>query len=53
MKFGMSVMPMEIALNIYFNIRTVSNTNMADEQTCEVGSTIVQLGVGPNSDVRL
>jgi hypothetical protein len=28
----------------------MGNTNMADEQTCEVGSTIAPLAVGPISD---
>jgi hypothetical protein len=53
MKFGMGVVPLESALKSYFQFPTIGNTNMADEQTCEVGSTLAPLAVGPCNDVWL
>jgi hypothetical protein len=50
-KFGMDIMPLGTTLKPYFSISTIGNTNMADEQTCEVGSTLAPLAMGPYSDV--
>jgi hypothetical protein len=33
--------------NRMFQFPTIGNTNMADEQTCEVGSTLMTLAIGP------
>jgi hypothetical protein len=33
--------------NRTFKFSTIGNTNMADEQTCQVGSTLVPLATGP------
>jgi hypothetical protein len=49
MKFGMDIRQ----LGTTFEIPTIGNTNMADEKTCEVGSTLVPLAVGPYNDVWL
>jgi hypothetical protein len=37
--------------NRIFKFSTISDTNMAGKQTCEVGSTLAPLAVGPYSDV--
>jgi hypothetical protein len=38
---------------VLFNFSTTCNINMAEEQTCEVGSTLVPLAIGPQSDIWL
>jgi hypothetical protein len=38
---------------IFLQFSTVGNMNMADEQTCEVGSTLAPLAIGPYNDVWL
>jgi hypothetical protein len=37
--------------NLTSRFLTIDNTDMADEQTCEVGSTLAPLAVGPYNDV--
>jgi hypothetical protein len=39
MKFGMDVMPFDCTLKSYFCFPKIGNTNIADKETCEVGST--------------
>jgi hypothetical protein len=36
-----------------FHCPTISNTNMADEQTCKVGSKLAPVAIGPCNDVWL
>jgi hypothetical protein len=47
MKFCMDIMPLETT----FQFSTIGNTNMPDEQTCEVVTTLAPLAVGSYSDV--
>jgi hypothetical protein len=44
-------MPLGLPQNRTFQLRTIGNTNMAEEQTCEVGSTLAPLTIGPYDDV--
>jgi hypothetical protein len=39
-------MQLEATLNSYFLFPTIGNTNMADERTCEVGSTLALFKMG-------
>jgi hypothetical protein len=45
MKFGMDVMPLGYNLKSYFQFPTIVNTNMVDERTDEVGSTLAPLTI--------
>lgn len=49
----MDVMSLGKPKNLTFMFPTISNTNMADEETSEVGSTLVPLAIGKYSDVWL
>jgi hypothetical protein len=49
MKFGM---PLDFPYNRTFQFPKIGNTNMADEQTCEVESTLAPLAIGSHNDVR-
>jgi hypothetical protein len=51
MKFGMDVIPLGTTVKSYFTFPTLGNTNMAGQQTCEVGSTLVPLAAEPYNDV--
>jgi hypothetical protein len=50
MAFGMDVMPLGTTLKSTLQFSTIGNNNMADEQTCEVGSTLAPLAIEPYSD---
>lgn len=50
-KFGMGVMQLRFPIKSYFSIPMIGNTNMADEQTCDVGSTLAPLSTAPYNDV--
>jgi hypothetical protein len=52
MKFGMGVVPMGQRKNVTVQFTTIGNTSMAGEETCEVGSTLASLAIGPYNDVR-
>lgn len=52
-KFSMDVMPFGATLKSYVSIFYNRNTNMADEGTFEVGSTLAPLATGPYNDVNL
>jgi hypothetical protein len=52
-KFGADVVPLGTTLRSYFLCSTISNTNMADEKICEVGSTLAPPATGSHSDIRL
>jgi hypothetical protein len=47
-KSGMDVMPLGFTIQL-----VISNTNMADERTCEVGSTLAPLTTGSYNDIWL
>jgi hypothetical protein len=53
MKFGMNIMQLKATKNSNFEFPTIGNTNMADERTCEVGSTLELLNIGSCNNVRL
>jgi hypothetical protein len=53
MKFVMDVMPLGTTLKYISQFSAIGNTNMADEQTCEVGLTLAPLAIGSYSDVWL
>jgi hypothetical protein len=44
-------MPLRPTLNYNFQFPTTSNTNMSDEEMCEVVSTIVTLKTEPYNDI--
>jgi hypothetical protein len=44
------IMPLGTTLKSYFQFPTIGDTNMADEQTCEMGSTLAPLAVGSYND---
>jgi hypothetical protein len=48
--YAIGIYPKIVLLNF---LQSVIATNMADEQTCEVGSTLAPLAIGPYNDVWL
>jgi hypothetical protein len=46
MKFGMEVVVVGNTQNLTFLFPNIGNNKMAEEETCEVGSTLAPLAVG-------